>query len=45
MNMDDRLNRAEEALRKIAVEVRDFRQTDNDAMVEIERILESWEKS
>lgn len=37
-----RMESAEEALRKIATEVGDFRQTDNDALVEIERIIEKW---
>lgn len=40
----DRLDKAEEALRKIAVEVEDFRQTDYDAIVEIEHIIERWKR-
>lgn len=41
----ERLDKAEDALRKIRVEVGDFRQTDNDAIVEIERIVERWNNS
>lgn len=39
---DQRRQRAEEALRKISAEVGDFRQTDYDAIVEIEHIIEKW---
>lgn len=45
IQMDQKRQRAEEALRKIAAEVGDFRQSDYDAIVEIEHIIEKWVNS